>query len=279
MLLNNYHTHTKFCDGSTDPENYVKKAIEYKMHSLGFSAHAPLPFEAHWSIKKENLPEYCNTIKALKEKYAEQIKIYLSLEMDYIPDMTVSFADYISQYKLDYSLGSIHLVRYKNNNELWFIDGPQEGYIKGLKDIFNDNIQLAVKSFYEQTCEMIKTQKPQLIGHLDKIKMNNKGRFFNEDEQWYKDIVHDTIKYIASTDSIVEINTRGIYKHRTESLFPSDFIIKQCYQYNIPICVNSDTHVPNELINYFDETFEILKHIGYKKIYYFENGNWLPQSI
>jgi len=279
MILNNYHTHTNFCDGSEEPEKYIEEAIKKGLYSLGFSGHAPLPFENTWSIKENYLQNYCNTIKDLREKYSKQIKIFLSLEIDYIPDITVNFCELISSCDLDYTIGSVHLVKNINKKDLWFIDGPEKGYIAGLQNVFDNNIKLAVQTYYNQICEMVKTQKPDIIGHFDKIKMNNKKRFFDEEEKWYNDIVTKVLKYISKTQSIIEVNTRGIYKHKTDSLFPSVSILKQCYKLNIPLTINSDAHNPDELKNYFKETSLILKDIGYKKILYLTDRGWKSQLI
>jgi len=201
------------------------------------------------------------------------------MEIDYIPEITAGFEELVSEYKLEYTIGSIHFVKNKDNKELWFIDGPEKGYINGLKTVFDNNIQIAVETYYKQICEMTKTQKPDIIGHLDKIKMNNKNRFFREEEDWYKNAIGNTLKFIASTKSIVEINTRGIYKHKTNSLFPSIPVIEQCFNLKIPVTINSDTHEPGELTNYFDEARLILKDIGYKKISYLTADGWKNQDI
>ena len=75
----------------------------------------------------------------------------------------------------------------KITDELWFIDGPDKNYVIGIENIFNNDIKKAVTNYYRQIQEMVITQKPDIIGHLDKIKMNNKARFFSEDEKWYKE--------------------------------------------------------------------------------------------
>jgi histidinol-phosphatase (PHP family) len=279
MTLNNYHTHTNFCDGSDDPEMYVLSSIKKGFKSIGFSGHAPIPVENTWSIRKENLENYCKAIENLKEKYSGKINIFLGLEADYIPGISTDFSKFISGCKLDYTIGSVHLVRYKNNDELWFIDGHERGYITGLKNVFDNNIQLAVETYYNQICEMAKTQKPDIIGHFDKIKMNNKGRFFSEDEEWYKKTISKALKFIAGTKCIIEVNTRGIYKKKTDSLFPSVPVLEECFKLKIPVTVNSDTHSPEELTGYFSEAYQILKNIGYKKTAYLTTNGWKNQII
>ena len=75
MNLFNLHTHSYFCDGKEEPEEYVKQAIELGYHTLGFSSHAPVPFENNFSLKEDKMEEYFSTIRALGEKYKDKINI------------------------------------------------------------------------------------------------------------------------------------------------------------------------------------------------------------
>ena len=215
MKLFNLHTHTHFCDGSEAPENYVKKAIELGFYSLGFSGHSPLPFENEFAIPENKLLDYASEINRLKEVYKDQIEIYLALEYDYIPGMLDDFSIFEKQIKPDYIIGSIHLVRNGDTGELWFTDGPkQQTYDDGLSAIFDNDIRKAVSAFYHQTNQMIETQKFDIVGHLDKIIMHNKDRFFTEDEPWYVSLVDETLDLVKSKNLILEVNTRGIYKKK-----------------------------------------------------------------
>ncbi len=280
MDLFNYHTHSTFCDGSAEPEAYVKKAIMLGLHSLGFSGHAPIPMENGFAIKDEELSTYCDTIRSLKDKYKDQIHIFLGLEIDYIPGFTKDFQDFRDQCKLDYTIGSVHLVVNPENKQLWFIDGGNIAtYDEGLQQIFNGDIQQAVKTYYQQINQMIITQKPDIIGHFDKIKMNNKNRFFTQEEKWYKDLVNGTIAVIKENNSIVEVNSRGLYKKRSDELFPGIPILKALYRLKIPVTISSDAHKPEELNSFFYETTVILKEIGFKTVMVFKNGKWNEEEI
>jgi len=158
----------------------------------------------------------------------------------------------------------VHLVRNPQANGLWFIDGPrQEIYDEGLQHVFGGDIKAGVISYWEQMRKMIETQNPDIIAHLDKIKMHNKGRFFSEDEPWYTDQLDRTLEFISKTKCIVEVNTRGIYKGRSDELFPGKVALKKIYELGIPITLNSDAHKPEELSGYFGEARQILKKIGF----------------
>ncbi len=277
----NLHTHSHFCDGKEAPEEYVKRAIDLGFHTLGFSSHAPVPFENTFAIREERLEEYFQTIQGLKDKYKSLIQILLSLEIDFIPEITKDFAEFKNAGNLDYTIGGVHLVRNKEKKELWFIDGPKhETYDAGLQKLFNSNIRKGVETYYNQVLEMISTQKPDIIAHIDKIKMHNKNRYFSEEENWYKDLVWKTLKFIASeTKCIIEVNTRGLYKKRTETYFPSPEILEQVHHLKIPITLNSDAHHPDELDKYFAEALDMLKDIGYKELVWFEGKNRKLQKI
>ncbi len=120
-----------------------------------------------------------STIRALDEKYKDKINILLSMEIDYIPGITRAFAEFSKAGNLDYTIGGVHLVRNKEIEKLWFIDGSkQETYDDGLQKLFNGHIRKGVEAYYSQIHEMVATQKPDIIAHLDKIKMHNKNRYF-----------------------------------------------------------------------------------------------------
>jgi histidinol-phosphatase (PHP family) len=275
MLRFNYHTHTRYCDGKNDPEDYVREAIRLEMHSLGFSAHSPLPFDTPFALKQEELDDYCRHILSLRSRFADQIQIYLALELDYIPGISDDFNRFRDSYPLDYTIGSVHLVKPDDREGLWFIDGPLSlTYDSGLSALFDNDIRKAVTTYYYCVNQMIAIQKPDIIGHLDKIKMHNKGRFFSEDEDWYIRLVEETLDVIAQTGGIVEVNTRGIYKKRSDSLYPGPWILEKMKKLGIPVTISTDAHRPDELVSYFEETANLLKQIGYRTLWYLNDNKW-----
>lgn len=79
--------HTHFCDGGAHPLKYVEQALQLGMVSLGFSAHAPVPFDCNWAVPQSRLKAYITEILGLKEQYQSDLQIYLGLEVDYFPDI------------------------------------------------------------------------------------------------------------------------------------------------------------------------------------------------
>lgn len=276
LNLYNLHTHSKFCDGIGEPEEYVVSAIDKGFHTLGFSSHAPVPFQNNFAIKNDDeLQEYCRTVRNLQEKYQSRISICLGLEIDYIQSVSRDFSAFRQSCDLDYIIGSVHLVKNADDPRLWFIDGAKvETYNEGLENIFRGDIRKAITAFYRQQIQMLNTQKVDIIGHFDKIKMHNRNRYFKEDEPWYRELVMELVETIVKTGAIVEVNTRGIYKKRSEDLYPGQWILKILKEKNIPITLSADAHKPQEVDGYYTETIEILRNIGFKSLVCFSNGDW-----
>jgi histidinol-phosphatase (PHP family) len=279
-MLTNHHTHSLYSDGSSQPEEYILEAIAKGFNILGFTEHSPLPFENTFSFKQESKEEYGALIQNLKQKYSSQIAVYAGMEMDYIPGMSENFSKVKAEYKLDYLIGSVHLVKPENNEELWFTDGPDyKTYDNGLNQLFGGDIKKAVTTYYHQLNAMIESQHFDIIGHFDKIKMHNRDRFFREDEAWYQSLVSETLSLIEDRDIIVEVNTRGIYKQRSETTYPGLDILKQIKMLRIPVMVNSDAHKPHELDGEFGYGFSILKEAGIDEVVYFKGNGWGFETI
>ena len=274
-MLTNHHTHSLYSDGSSQPEEYVTEAIAKGFQLLGFTEHSPLPMENSFSFRKENKHEYMTLMNKLKQKYASQIAIYSGMEMDYVPGISENFAKVKAEYRLDYIIGSVHLVRPEESNELWFTDGPNyETYDKGLNELFAGDIRKAVTTYYHQLNEMIEYQHFDIIGHFDKIKMHNRDRFFKENEDWYMALVSETLDLLQDRDIIVEVNTRGIYKQRSDTTYPGLDILRQIHKMRIPVMVNSDAHKTHELDLAFDKGFSLLKEAGIDEVVYFKGNGW-----
>ena len=260
-------------------EETVAEAINQGMHTLGFSDHSSVPFESRVSIPMDKNDEYVGHLKELKIKYKDQIDILASMEMEFIPDIVVNFDKIKAQYKLDYLIGSVHLVG-KSPDTLWFIDGKSiEPYDEGLKKYFGGDIKKGVRAYFDQENEMIETEKFDIIGHFDKVKMNARGRYFQEEEKWYRDMVLETLDLIKQHDLIVEINTRGLYKQRYNGFYPSEWLLPRMKEFNIPVVISSDAHQYWELTYFFKEAEEALKAVGYKETMCFRNGSWHAEEL
>ena len=278
-MKTNYHTHCTYCDGKEPIENFVRRAVELGYDQLGFSSHAPVPFENDFGIREEQIPEYTKEIDGFKAQIPF-LQLFYGLECDFIPGMTKPFSYFKSQFGLDYIIGGVHLVRPENSDNIWFIDGSKrEIYDNGLHDFFDGDVKKAVTRFWEQSFEMIETEQFDIIAHFDKIKMHNQKRYFTEEEDWYLKLVDHCIELIRRKQLIVEINTRGIYKGRCPDYYPSDYALAQIAKHRIPMVVSTDAHKSEELSEGRDAAIEHLKSFGIKFLMYRKNNQWEEYAI
>lgn len=275
MRLSNFHTHSYFCDGAGRPEEYIQKAIDLGFEAIGFSGHAPTHFDCPWNIQKERLGEYCSVINMLKMKYKNIIEVYLGLEIDYFSKEYGPGADEFKCLGLDFKIGSIHFMKDKKSDDYLAIDGSEDEYVKIINNNFNGNVRDFVTCYYDMIRNMVNEHEPDIIGHIDLIKKNNKdSKYFSENEKWYKEEVLNILTVIAKSNSILEVNTGGISRKYIKELYPSEWILKECRMLNIPLILSSDAHSKENLNFYFKESVEILRDCGYNKLYSIKNSIW-----
>jgi histidinol-phosphatase (PHP family) len=274
MAWTNYHTHTFYCDGKEEPEAYVKEAINLGMPILGFSSHAPVPFRTEWNMPFAKLNEYLDEIQRLKNQYQEKIVIYSGLEADYVDGVTDTG---VFRNKVDYIIGGIHFLGRYDDGKYFEADHTPASFERGLANIFSGNIRYMVEYYYRQLNDMVKTNPPDVVAHLDLIKKFNKdNKYFNPDEKWHRELVLETISNIDASGCVVEVNTRGVYKKLKNDFYPDRKTLQICREQNIPVTISADAHRPAELNNHFAQAAELLLDIGYKEIYILADNRWKP---
>jgi len=270
-MWSNFHGHSNYCDGKGEIEMYVQKALDLSMISIGISSHAPLPFPCNWCMKPAYLNSYLSDLEKVRSQH-HAIEIYCGLEVDYIPD-TVGPKNF--RNRLDYTVGSIHFVEQFEDGTPWEIDGPHQFFLEGFEKIFRQNARETLTRYFELTREMISNDCPTLVGHLDKIKIQNlDNKLFHEQDAWYQQEIKRTVDLIGQSCAIVEVNTRGLYQKKSATTYPSPWVLEYIHQKKIPIALSSDAHHPDDLINQFDSTASLLKQIGFKNLSTLHEGRW-----
>lgn len=275
MAWTNYHSHTTFCDGSHAMADYVQEAIAKGMQAYGVSGHGPLGFAPKWAIPWDQMPAYQAEFARLKTRHSDQIELYLGMEIDYIPGQ--SWWDQLGVHlrSLDYTIGSVHHVEAFDDGRYWEVDGEHDVFVEGLDRIFKGDIRAAISRYYELTRWMVMLENPDVVGHLDKIKLQNTGNFFfSETDQWYREEIRKTLKIIARMGCIVEVNTRGLYTGQCLDLYPSQWILEQVHAMGIPVTINSDTHSPSEVTAGYEFAARTLLKIGFRHVTCLLDGRW-----
>ena len=268
----NLHGHTTYCDGKNKAEEYIISAIEKEFLSLGLSGHSYTKFDTEPCMSVEGTEEYLKELKELKKKYKDQIQFYVGIEADFNSNLNKE-TDKIME--LDFRIGSVHYVKDKNNEKYYCVDNTPELFAYGIKNYDNGNERTFIEAYYDNIIEMIHTQKPHIIGHLDLVRKFNKNeKFFDENSDWYNKKIDHVLDEIVKTDVIVEINTGGISRGWRKTPYPSLDILKKIFSKNIPITISSDAHTVENIDFYFEESLKIIENIGFKEIKILKDGKF-----
>ena len=244
MLINNYHTHTKYCGHAKgDVEDYVKEALNLNMEELGISDHAPIPLN-HGMTKEEWEENYCyenmdiNTfdnllkeIDNLKSKY--NIKLYKGCESEYLYNNDDWYKEL--RCKLDYMILGIH-----------FFNG--EGRVL---DTYKDINYKNVDCYYECAKRAIETGLFDYLAHPDLYLFDYKSiNGKNEFDAKAKEICLKLIDLCVKHDIYFEINNnRGLWLYPNIEFFK---VVKEYMDKNpnkLKLIIGADAHEPKALGN------------------------------
>ena len=81
MIKQNLHTHSIYCDGRDTVDEMVQEAVRKGFTVLGFSGHGPCAAD-ECAMSEDGLEHYIRDVKNAREKYRDQIRIFLGIEED-----------------------------------------------------------------------------------------------------------------------------------------------------------------------------------------------------
>ena len=280
----NLHTHSTFSDGKNTAEEHVLAAIEKGFTVLGFSEHSLHPLDPAfysavdniWHMEPGRFSEYAATIKALKEKYADRIKILIGFEADYFVRDGIGLAapdkNAYAEFSPDYLIGSVHFI---NTPAGFFtVDNKAEEVKKAIDMFYTDtsgnvNGKALVCDYFNAERNMLKTGKFEIMGHPDLIRLRNGAlKYFDEKDSWFKEELQLTAKAAASAGVIAEINTGAIARGLMNDIYPCAQFLEYLHECGVPVCINSDAHKAELLDASFDFAAQCAKKAGYDELSY-----------
>ena len=116
-------------------------------------------------MKPEKMDGVPYSVLALKEKYRGKLQIYTGQRQ-----IIIRIWDY-RKYLAGLYSGSVHFI-HQQSDQYMALDTPDE-FIK-TRDIVFDEVRCLIEK-YTLLIEMVQNQTPDILGHLDIIKKNNKA--------------------------------------------------------------------------------------------------------
>ena len=245
--LTNYHSHSLYCDGRANMEDFIRFALSEGFTSYGFSSHAPLPFSTAWTMEWDSMDDYLAEFHRLKAKYAGQIELYIGLEIDYLNEESNPSVTRFRELPLDYRIGSVHLL-YDDKGEIVDVDVTADKFRRLVDKHFNGDLVRVVHLYYDRLMRMVELGGFDIVGHADKMHYNASAYHPGLlDEPWYDALIQEYFDAIARKGYIVEINTKSYLELGT--FYPNERYFPVLLEKGIRVQVNSDYHYPERINN------------------------------
>jgi len=277
MNLTNYHSHCSFCDGRAPLEEFVKEAISQGFYSYGVSSHAPLPFPTQWTMEWEQMEAYLDEFKNLRSKYADEIELYVGLEIDYLNEESNPSVARFTELPLDYRIGSVHLL-YDAAGEVVDIDCSPAVFKERVDRHFNGDVLRVIRMYFDRLFRMVELGGFDILGHADKMHYN--ASYYHPgllDEPWYEALMKDYFSLVASRGYLVEINTKAYDSLGT--FYPNSRYWELMKEYQIKVLVNSDAHYPERINAGRMEALRLLQAKGFAAVAELHQGSWREVPI
>lgn len=258
------HIHTPFCPHGTDDafEQYIQKAIENGFSEISFTEHAPLPtnFVDPTPDKDSGmLPKYLTTyleqLKLLRETYAQQIKINIGLEIDYIEGYeteTKALLDIVGPTLTDAIL-SVHFLKF--NDTYTCIDFSEDVYLEFAQKV--GGIEPMYNLYYDTVLKSIDANlgrfKPKRIGHPTLI---HKFQLAHSEQIDDDSRIKELLTYMKEKSYELDVNSAGLSKSFCKEPYPPMHMIDYARSIELPFVFGSDAHSVKDLHQHYDIIFK-----------------------
>jgi histidinol-phosphatase (PHP family) len=246
-----YHMHSTFSDGRSAPEDYIPAAIAAGLMEIGFSEHLTLFKEPQeWNMNPANVSAYINHLDLIR-KSTNHLKIKKGLEVDFFEGKESEIGDFLSPLPLDYVIGSVH---YMGERTVDF--GPEFYEGKDIDKLF--------EKYFDSVCAAVSSELFDIIGHCDLIRIFGYKPKVNL-EPHYRNLAKKMKKHNVA----FEVNTNGRNRPLAD-FYPDRRYLNIFHEENVPVCVNSDAHMPARVGQYFEEAYELLRYMGFTEMAVFD---------
>jgi histidinol-phosphatase (PHP family) len=246
-----YHIHSIYSDGRSAPEEYIRKATESGIKEIGFSDHLTLFREKEeWNMDPSLVPAYINHLENLRNE-TKNIRIKIGLEVDFFEGKETETREFLDKLPLDFVIGSVH---YQGDKTVDLGPSFYEG-----KDI-----DLLFRKYFETVTAAASSGLFDIIGHCDLIRIFG-YRPSSDPEPLYRKLAREMKKH----DVVLEINTNGRNRPLAD-FYPDRRYLHVFMEEKVPVCVNSDAHMPRRVGQYFDEAYDLLRYTGFNEMAVFE---------
>ena len=243
--------HSVYSDGRSVPEDYISSALDAGMNEIGFSEHLTLFRDPEpWNMDPEKLTSYIDHLDNLRNS-TKGLVVKKGLEVDFFEGKEKETGEFLASLPLDYIIGSVH---YQGDKTVDFGTEFYEG----------KSIDILFEKYFDTVCAAVSSGLFDIIGHCDLIRIFG-YRPSSDQEPHYRKLA----KTMKKHNVVFEVNTNGRNRPLAD-FYPDRRFLHIFREEEVPVCVNSDAHMPSRVGQYFDEAYEMLRYAGYTEMAVFE---------
>ncbi len=198
--------------------------------------------------------EYIATGRALQQKYAPDIEIFVGFETETCTGYQPFVRDLVEEFKPDYIVGSVHHVA--------------DGAIDVSLGMFEESVGAAggvdelYCAYFDQQYEMIHALRPTVVGHFDLIRMFDPDYPERLEQPKIRERVERNLHAIADLGLILDFNVRALSKGQTEP-YVAPTILRKALELEIDVVPGDDSHGVKGVGLHSGEAVRILEEFGF----------------
>ena len=257
-MLIDYHMHTRLTDGTGEPVDYAKVALERGLDEIGCSDHAPLgedsaiqqlgleEYRGSWNMRLADLDTYVGMVREAQQRFP-QLSIKLGLEVDYFPSREAWVRELAAKHPWDYFLGSVHFV------SGWPVDASAKHWE-------GRDVAERWHAYFDLWAQAARSRLFDSLAHPDLPK-----KFGFKPKMAFTDIYQDALRAVKDSGGAIEVSTAGLRKPCRE-IYPSEEFLRIARDLEVPITLGSDAHIPPDVGKDFNKAVALARACGYDAI-------------
>ena len=270
-----YHVHTEFSDDSDySMEQVVLDAIAMGFDEICFTDHVDYGVKNDWDDGEKiryregtsgepgnipflnvNYPLYYKTYQKLQKQYGDKISLKLGMEFGMQAHTVEKYEKLFARYPFDFIILSVHEVEDK---EFWTQDFQSGRTQQEYNERYYEELLYLVQNYHHSS----------VLGHMDLITRYDKAGIYPFEK--LKPILTEILKTVIADGKGIEVNTSS-HRYGLSDLTPSRDILKLYRELGGRILtIGSDSHKPEHLGAYMNETKLELKKLGFHEFCTFD---------
>ncbi|GAB1209511.1 hypothetical protein APSETT445_008290 [Aspergillus pseudonomiae] len=266
----------QFCPGHAKDslEEVIQLAIAKKFQVFCLTEHMPRCQEDFYPEEIEagntetglvaNEAAYFQEAQRLREKYADQIKILIGFEIDWIrPESRTLIEASLARHPFEFFMGSVH------HTLTIPIDYDRDMYVQA-RDLAGGTDEQLFQVYFDEQYEMLRQLKPLVVGHFDliRLKSDDPERSFTQWPAVWERILRN-LDFVASYGGLLELNSAALRKGMSEP-YPKAEICKEFLARGGRFCLSDDSHGLDQVGLNFHRVLAFVEAVGISTLHYLD---------